>query len=35
VRVRATVEPDPAWREAYRDRYERYRALYPALRDLA
>jgi xylulokinase len=35
VRVRATVEPDPAWRDAYTDGYERYRALYPALRDLA
>jgi xylulokinase len=35
VRVRATVEPNPAWRDAYGDEYERYQALYPALRDLA
>jgi xylulokinase len=35
VRVRATVEPDPAWRDAYGEEYEQYRALYPALRDLA
>jgi xylulokinase len=35
VRVRATVEPDPAWRDAYAEGYERYRALYPAVRDLA
>jgi xylulokinase len=32
VRVAGTVEPDPAWREAYREAHERYRALYPALR---
>jgi hypothetical protein len=35
VRVRATVEPDPAWRDAYADAYEQYRALYPALREIA
>ena len=31
VRVRATVEPDPAWQAAYDDTYARFRALYPAL----
>jgi xylulokinase len=31
VRVRETVEPDPGWAAAYRDGYERFRALYPAL----
>jgi xylulokinase len=34
VRVRDTIEPDPAWREAYEAGYERFRALYPALRPL-
>ncbi len=34
VRVRDTVEPDPAWREAYEQGYSRFRALYPALRRL-
>ena len=34
VRVRATVEPDPAWRAFYDDQYERFRSLYPALRPL-
>jgi xylulokinase len=33
VRVRDTVEPEPAWRDFYDDGYERYRVLYPALRD--
>ncbi len=33
VKVRATVEPDPDWVELYRDAIERYRALYPALRN--
>jgi xylulokinase len=32
VRVRETVEPNPAWSQRYADGYERYRALYPALR---
>jgi xylulokinase len=32
VRVRETVEPDPAWQSAYEEGYPRYRALYPALR---
>ena len=31
VRITSTVEPDPAWHEAYRSAHERYRALYPAL----
>ncbi len=34
VRVRDVVEPDPAWTEAYRDAYGRYRALYPALKSI-
>ena len=32
VRVRDTVEPDPAWQSAYDEGYPRFRALYPALR---
>jgi xylulokinase len=32
VRVRETVEPVPAWQEAYEAGYPRYRSLYPALR---
>ena len=35
VRVRDVIEPVPAWQEAYGDGYERYRALYPALRPLS
>jgi xylulokinase len=31
VRVRATVEPDPSWSATYREGYERFRFLYPAL----
>ena len=34
VRTKDLVEPDPAWREAYGELRSRYRALYPALRDL-
>ena len=34
VRARATVEPDPAWTDVYESGYERFRALYPALRPL-
>jgi xylulokinase len=34
VRIRETVEPDPAWTAAYRDGYDRFRALYPALAPL-
>jgi xylulokinase len=32
VRVRETVEPNPAWARVYTDGYARYRALYPAIR---
>jgi xylulokinase len=32
VRVRETIEPDPAWQAAYAEGYPRFRALYPALR---
>ena len=34
VRVRDVVEPEPEWRNAYDAGYERFRALYPALRPL-
>jgi xylulokinase len=34
VRVTGTVEPEPAWREAYDEGYERFRLLYPALHEL-
>ena len=34
VRVRDELEPDPEWARAYAEGYERYRALYPALRPL-
>jgi xylulokinase len=34
VRVTGTVEPEPAWREAYADGYGRFRELYPSLRPL-
>ena len=34
VRVTRTVEPEPAWTEAYAAGYDRFRALYPALRPL-
>jgi xylulokinase len=32
VRVRETVEPDPEWSRVYDEGYERFRALYPALK---
>jgi xylulokinase len=32
VRVRSTVDPDPAWQEAYVEGYQRFRDLYPLLR---
>jgi xylulokinase len=35
VRVRGEIEPDPAWQRRYAEEYERFRALYPALRPLA
>jgi xylulokinase len=34
VHVRDEVEPDPEWERIYADGYERFRALYPALRPL-
>jgi xylulokinase len=34
VRVRDTVEPDPEWTAVYDEGYQRFRALYPALRPL-
>ena len=34
VRVREEIEPDPEWQRVYDEGYERYRALYPALRPL-
>jgi xylulokinase len=34
VRVRDTVEPNPAWAEAYEEDYARYRRLYPALEEV-
>ena len=35
VRVRETVEPDPAWTRAYDEGYTRFRAAYPAVRPLS
>jgi xylulokinase len=34
VRVRDTIEPDHDWADAYDHGYQRFRALYPALRPL-
>jgi xylulokinase len=34
VRVRETVDPEPEWQRVYDEGYQRFRALYPALRDL-
>ena len=34
VSTRETIEPDPAWAEAYAEGYERFRGLYPAIRPL-
>jgi xylulokinase len=34
VRVRDEIEPDPEWERVYADGYERFRAVYPALRPL-
>jgi xylulokinase len=34
VRVRETVDPNPGWVAAYRDGYERFRRLYPAVKPL-
>jgi xylulokinase len=35
VRPRGRVDPDPGWIELYRERRERFRALYPALHDIS
>jgi xylulokinase len=32
IRVRRTIEPDPAWQRVYEDGYGRFRSLYPALK---
>ena len=32
IRVRRTIEPDPAWQPVYEDGYGRFRSLYPALK---
>jgi xylulokinase len=34
VRVRETIEPDPAWRAAYEDGYARFRRLYAATKEV-
>ena len=34
VHMKDVVEPDPEWARVYSERLQRYRALYPALRDL-
>jgi xylulokinase len=34
VRVRRTIEPEPAWTEVYAEAHERFTALYPALRSV-
>ena len=34
VRVQGSIEPVDEWREAYEEGYERFRRLYPALREL-
>ena len=34
VRVRDTIEPNPAWEPVYAEGYDRYRTLYPALEPL-
>ena len=34
VRVRDTIEPNPAWHDDYEAGYHRFRSLYPALRPL-
>ncbi len=32
VRIRDTIDPEPAWQRVYDDGYGRYRALYPAMK---
>jgi xylulokinase len=34
VQVRDTIDPDPSWREQYEDDLDRFRRLYPALREV-
>jgi hypothetical protein len=34
VRVRETIEPEPAWQAVYDERYAHFRALYPTLKRL-
>jgi xylulokinase len=34
VRVTGRIEPNPSWAKLYDEGYERFRALYPALRAL-
>jgi xylulokinase len=34
VRVRESIDPDPAWTHAYDEGYVRFRRLYPALREV-
>ena len=34
VRVRGTVEPNPAWQKVYEEGYARFRGLYPALKEV-
>ena len=34
VRVRDQIDPEPAWIELYAERRERFRALYPALKEV-
>jgi xylulokinase len=34
VRVRDTIDPEPAWLDVYGEQRERFRALYPALRQV-
>jgi xylulokinase len=34
VRVRETVDPEPAWAGQYEEAYARYRSLYPALKEV-
>ena len=34
VHVRETIEPNPSWAARYADGYARYRALYPAIREV-
>jgi len=34
VRVRARIEPDPEWQRIYEDGYGRFKAFYPALKEI-